>query len=124
MHELGITAEILDIVIEQSRGQKVTKVVLEIGKLTAIFPDAVRFSFELCAEGTVAEGASLEIIEPPGRARCRACGLEFVLEQPFGPCGCGGVDLEWLSGTELTIKKMEVLECASPADVPIPTGPN
>ena len=123
MHELGITAEIIDIVIARSHGRKVTKVVLEIGKLSAILPDAVRFCFELCTEGTVAHGAALEIIEPAGRARCRACGLEFELEQPFGQCGCGCVRLEWLAGAELTIKKMEVLECASPAAVPTPTGP-
>ena len=123
MHELGITSEIIAIVTEQSQGRKVTKVVLEIGKLSAILPDAVRFCFEMCGKGTVAEGASLEIIEPPGRARCRVCGLEIELEQPFGQCSCGCVDLEWLTGSEMTIKEMEVLECALPADVPTPTEP-
>ena len=37
-----------------------------------ILPDAIRFCFDLCSEGTVAEGAELEIIETPGPARCRA----------------------------------------------------
>ena len=31
-------------------------------------------------------GAQLEIIEIPGRARCRACGGEVMLERPFGRC--------------------------------------
>lgn len=123
MHELGITAEIVEIVTQRCGGRKVAKIVLEIGKLTAVMPDAVRFCFDMCTEGTVAEGASLEIIEPPGRARCKACGLEFDVAQPFAECGCGCFDLDWLSGTQLTIKNMEVLECASPADVPIATGP-
>ena len=57
MHELGITQEIIAIVAEHSKGAKVTRVVLEIGKLSAILPDAVRFCFDLCSEGTVAEGA-------------------------------------------------------------------
>src|SRR5947209_17750774 len=108
MHELGITQEILAIVSEHSRGARVRRVVLEIGKLSAILPDAVRFCFELCSEGTVAEGAQLEIIETPGRARCRACDGEVVLERPFGRCGCGGSDLHWLSGEELKVKEMEV----------------
>ena len=123
MHELAITAEIIDIVTEQSQGRKITRVVLEIGKSPASCRMRSRFCFAMCSEGTVAEGATLEIIEPPGRARCRACGVEFVLEQPFGQCRCGSCDLQWLCGTELTIKRMEVLECASPVDVPTPTAP-
>ena len=73
-----------------------------------ILPDSIRFCFDLCSEGTVAEGARLEILEIPGRARCRECGEEFVLEQPFGRCDCGSTDLEWLSGDELKVKELEV----------------
>ena len=51
---------------------------------------------------------ALEIIETPGRARCRACGAGLTLDRPFGRCACGGSDLEWLSGEELKIKEMEV----------------
>jgi hydrogenase nickel incorporation protein HypA/HybF len=109
MHELGITQEILAVVTEKSRGAKVTRVVLEIGKLTAVLPDAVRFCFEMCSEGTAAEGARLEIIETPGRARCRACAAELTLDQPYGACACGSGDLEWLAGDELKIKEMEVV---------------
>jgi hydrogenase nickel incorporation protein HypA/HybF len=108
MHELGITQEILAIVSEHSNGARVRRVVLEIGKLSAVLPDAVRFCFDLCSEGTVAEGAQLDILETPGRARCRQCGAEVMLERPFGRCVCGNTDLEWLSGEELRIKEMEV----------------
>ncbi|HXG13005.1 MAG TPA: hydrogenase maturation nickel metallochaperone HypA [Gemmataceae bacterium] len=108
MHELGLTQEIIAIVAEHARGAQVRRVVVEIGKLAAVLPDAVRFCFDLCSQGTVAEGAVLEIIETPGRARCRACGAEVILEQPFGVCGCGNTDLEWLSGEELRVREMEV----------------
>jgi hydrogenase nickel incorporation protein HypA/HybF len=108
MHELSITEEIIAIVAEHARGAKVTRVVLEIGKLSAVLPDAVRFCFDLCSQGTVADGAVLEILETPGRARCRACGAEVSLDRPYGQCGCGGTDLEWLSGEELRVKEMEV----------------
>jgi hydrogenase nickel incorporation protein HypA/HybF len=108
MHELGITQEIIAIAAEHSRGAKIKRVVLEIGKLSAVLPDAVRFCFDLCSEGTPAEGALLEILETPGKARCRACGAEVILEQPFGRCACGNTDLEWLSGEELKIKELEV----------------
>ena len=65
MHELGIAQEVVALVAEHAQG-KVTRVVLEIGKLSAILPDAVRFCFDLCSEGTVVAGAQLEIIEIPG----------------------------------------------------------
>ena len=109
MHELGITQEIVAIASDHSKGARVTRVVLEIGKLSAVLPDAIRFCFDLCSEGTVVEGALLEILETPGRARCRQCGIELLLEQPFGRCDCGNTDLEWLSGEELRIKEMEVV---------------
>jgi hydrogenase nickel incorporation protein HypA/HybF len=108
MHELGIVADVIETVCAASDGARVTRIVLEIGRLTAVLPDAVRFCFELASEGTLAEGAELEIVEVPGRARCRGCDGELQLDRPFGRCACGGSDLEWLAGEELTIKQMEV----------------
>ncbi|WP_406699280.1 hydrogenase maturation nickel metallochaperone HypA [Singulisphaera sp. Ch08] len=108
MHELGIAQEIVAMICDRSGGARVTRVVLEIGKLSAVLPDAVRFCFDLCVEGTPVEGATLVILEPPGLARCRACGGEVSLERPFGRCACGNTDLEWLSGEELKIKEFEV----------------
>ncbi len=108
MHELGIVQEVIALVTERAEGARLTRVVLEIGKLSAVLPDAVRFCFDLVSEGTAAEGATLEIIETPGRARCRACGAGLTLDRPFGRCACGGSDLEWLAGEELKVKEIEV----------------
>ena len=108
MHELGITQDVIDIVSRRAGAAKVNRVVLEIGKLSAVLPDAVRFCFDLCAEGTVVEGAELEIIETPGLACCHICGSDVVLERPIGRCQCGSTDLEWCGGDELRIREMEV----------------
>jgi hydrogenase nickel incorporation protein HypA/HybF len=108
MHELGITQEIVAVALERAGGARVRRVVVEIGKLSAVLPAAVRFCFELCCEGSALEGAELEIIETPGLARCRECGAEIVLERPFGRCGCGASSLEWLAGEELRIRELEV----------------
>src|SRR5258706_12451880 len=106
MHELAITEEVVRIVGERAGARKVRRVVLEIGKLSSVLPDAVRFCFDLCAEGPPAEGAALEILEPPGLGRCRECGGEVKLDRPFGRCACGSSDLEWVSGDELKIREM------------------
>jgi hydrogenase nickel incorporation protein HypA/HybF len=109
MHELGITRNIVAIAAEYAQGAKVKRVTLEIGKLTAIFSDAIRFCFDVCCQGTVLERAELEIIEIPGLARCRQCQTEIPLEMPYGICHvCGSTDLAIIQGEELKIKEMEV----------------
>lgn len=108
MHEVGITAEVVAAVAERAAGRRVTRVVLEVGCLTAVLPDAVRFCFDACAEGTSVEGATLEVVEVAGEAECRACGDVLALERPFGMCGCGSTDLAWRRGDELVIREIEV----------------
>ncbi|MCU0543620.1 MAG: hydrogenase maturation nickel metallochaperone HypA [Oscillatoriaceae cyanobacterium Prado104] len=111
MHELGITQNIVAIALEHSRGAKVRRVSLEIGKLSAIMPDAVRFCFDVCCQGTALEGASLEILEIPGIGQCRQCGSEIPLDLPFGICtSCGGTDLRLIQGEELKITELETDE--------------
>lgn len=108
MHELGITRNIVAICAERACGSRVRRVTLEIGKLSAIMPDAVRFCFDVCAKGTVVADAQLEIIEIPGIAICQACNSRIPLEQPFGRCHCGGRNLHVIAGNELKVKEMEI----------------
>ena len=110
MHELGITQNIVAIVKEHANGNKVSRVLLEIGKLSAIMPDAIRFCFDICAQGTVLAGAKLEILEIPGLAECSQCGAKIPLEKPFGICQCGSVQLNLITGEELKIKEIEIEE--------------
>jgi len=66
MHEMAIVAGILDAVTEKCEGRRVVKVVVEVGRLAAVLPDALRFCFEVAACGTDAEGAVLDIIDGRG----------------------------------------------------------
>jgi hydrogenase nickel incorporation protein HypA/HybF len=106
MHELGITRNIVSIVTEKARGEQVRRVTIAIGKLSAVLPDAIRFCFDIVSQGTVAEGAELEIVEISGTAKCRTCGSQFELEQLYGRCPCGSADITRLTGEELLIKQM------------------
>lgn len=110
MHELGITQNIVAIVEENAHGSKVKRVLLEIGKLSAIMPDAIYFCFDICSQGTVLAGAKLEIREIPGLGICRTCGQEIDLEVNFGRCKCGSVQLDVIAGEELKIKEIEIEE--------------
>lgn len=66
MHELGLTRNLVAIVSEHAAGRRVRRVWLEIGKASAIMPDAVRFCFDVCSKGTSLEGAALDILECEG----------------------------------------------------------
>jgi hydrogenase nickel incorporation protein HypA/HybF len=66
MHELGISRNVVAIVGEAARGRRVRRVTLEIGKLSGVMSDAVRFCFDVAAHGTLLEGATLEIRELAG----------------------------------------------------------
>ena len=107
MHELGITRNIVAIATEHAEGVKVKRITLEIGQLTAIMADAIQFCFDVCAEGTVLEGAHLEIVERPGIGQCQDCGKQMAMRQPYGTCECGSTHLDIIQGQELTIKEME-----------------
>lgn len=109
MHELGITRNVVAICSEHAHGASVLRVTLEIGRLSAVLPDALRFCFDICSRGTPLEGAELQIIEVPGAALCRDCGAEVALQAPYGRCRCGSANLRLVAGEELNVKEMEVL---------------
>ena len=54
-------------------------VFLEIGKLSNVEPDAMRFSFSVVTRGSLAENATLEIIEVVGQAWCLKCEQNVVI---------------------------------------------
>ena len=95
MHELGIAQEIIDICARRAGHARVTRVVLEIGQHALILPDSIRFCFDLCSEGTVVEGATLEILEIPGwhgaaSAGRKSCSTDRSDPAPAAAATCNG----------------------------------
>src|SRR5690348_4752074 len=100
MHELALTQSVVDQVSERLPGARVTRVALEIGRLSGVVCDSVRFCFDLCTQGTTLEGARLEIIETAGRAQCRRCGADFAVQDLFTACRCGSPEIDLMAGQE------------------------
>lgn len=109
MHEMAITQSVVHAVCERMGDAQVRRVCLEIGTLSGVVADSVRFCFDLVTEGTTLEGASLEIVQPSGKARCRDCGSEFAMDDLLMLCACGSANRELLAGEELRIREVEVL---------------
>ncbi len=99
----------VDICQQHAAGRRVSAVVLEIGALSGVVPEAVEFCFEACAQGTLLEGATLTIENIQGRGCCSGCGAEFPVRAYYDPCpACGGYGIAITAGEELRVKELEV----------------
>jgi hydrogenase nickel incorporation protein HypA/HybF len=111
MHEVSICEHLLALLAQEAKRHGVSKIVrlrLEIGRLSCLDPEALRFAFDAIAPGTIAESAELQIDQPPVRATCRDCGTEVELESRLSACmSCGGTRLELHSGEEMRLLEME-----------------
>jgi hydrogenase nickel incorporation protein HypA/HybF len=113
MHEMGIAMEIVEIarasVPADMPGAKIQRVNLQVGKLSAIVPDSLRFCFDLVARDTPLEGAELAIEEIPVVARCKDCRNQWTVTEPVFTCEtCRSGAIDILSGRELDIKSIEI----------------
>ncbi|HEY0448632.1 hydrogenase maturation nickel metallochaperone HypA [Actinophytocola sp.] len=120
MHEMSITQSIVDAVAEKLGDAEVTAVRLEVGKLSGVVVDSIRFCFDLVTEGTTLQGARLVVDEPAGQARCRECATEFEVADPIVLCpACDGSNVDVRSGRDLRIVSVEVnAACARPVAAP------
>lgn len=113
MHEMALTEGVLSVLQDESQRQsfsKVKAVCLEIGALSHVEPDAMRFCFEAVMAGSLAEGARLDIVESPGAAWCMKCSHDVAVSARYDACpDCGGYQLQITGGDEMKIKELEVV---------------
>ena len=111
MHEVSICQHLLGLLHQEARRHGVSRIVrlrLEIGRLSCLEPEALRFAFAAMTSGTIAEAAELQIDQPPVRATCQDCGAAVAVEERFESCGsCGGDRLELHGGAEMRLLEME-----------------
>jgi hydrogenase nickel incorporation protein HypA/HybF len=112
MHEMSLCESILQVLEQQAtvqQFQKVKIVWLEIGALSGVETEALRFSFDVVMQGSLADNAQLEIINVPGQAWCMACAGNVVVEQLYDVCPqCGSHQLQVKNGDQMRIKELEV----------------
>lgn len=108
MHELALTDGVVQLVRERLGERRVARVRLEVGRLVAVVPDALRFCFDVCTRGTTLDGARLDIDEVRARIRCRRCGDESEPDDAVPLCPCGSADVAIVAGNELRITEVEV----------------
>jgi len=112
MHEISLCESVVQLIEEQAVKQQFTRVKtvwLEIGALAGVETDAMYFSFEAVAEGSIADGAKLEIIDVAGEAFCPPCNSSVPVHARYDACPkCDHCPLEITAGEEMRIKELEV----------------
>jgi len=109
MNELSIVHGLLKDLQDESKKHgvsRVSRVHIRIGSLCTIVPEALTFAFETASEGTVAEGAELNVGVVPARGRCDKCNIEFDVDTDtsvFVCPQCGRTAAELISGREVEI---------------------
>jgi hydrogenase nickel incorporation protein HypA/HybF len=112
MHEMSLAEGIVQIVENSARAndaRTVRAVWLELGALSHVEQEALRFSFDVVKLGTVAADARLEVVTTPGRAWCMPCGNAVDLAKLGDPCPtCGSYQLQVTQGEEMRVKEIEI----------------
>jgi len=112
MHEMSLVEGVLHLIEDAASVQNfrcVKKVWLEVGELAGVEVDAMRFCFDAVMHGSIAEGATLEIVKTPGQAWCMKCSQAVPLRALLDACPlCGSHQLQVTGGNALRVKELEV----------------
>ncbi|MCL2345690.1 MAG: hydrogenase maturation nickel metallochaperone HypA [Desulfobulbus sp.] len=112
MHEMALAEGVLQLVEEtarRERAQRVKRVIVEIGQLSSVQPEALRFCFDAVARDGIASGAELEIIDAPGSGWCLPCAATVPMAESFAACPrCGSYQVQPTGGTEMRVREMEI----------------
>ncbi|TLS68278.1 hydrogenase maturation nickel metallochaperone HypA [Mariprofundus erugo] len=113
MHELSLCEGIVELLQERAaidHFSQVKTVQLQIGQLSCVEPEAMRFAFGAVSKNSVAAGATLNIEPLPGIGWCHRCAAEVAIGQRYDPCPlCGTAPIEIRQGDEMRIKHVEVV---------------
>ena len=116
MHELSIAQSILDIVrqyVPERDAPRVRTVFIKVGALAGVVPDSLDFSFTAITAETPLQHARLQIERIPFTIRCNNCNTTAEREAGIILCPhCGSMDTRTLTGTELNVTEIEVLDGA------------
>jgi hydrogenase nickel incorporation protein HypA/HybF len=116
MHEMSIAASLLDRVLDvagQNNACRVDELTVEVGVLQQVVPEALRMAFAAVTEGTIAQGATLNLVECPASAECRCCGERFDAAIDDYACPrCRQADVRIVAGRDIVLK---TVVCQTPS---------
>jgi len=113
MHELTLAESVIEIVENAARQAgvtRITRVKLSVGALAHVESDALLYCCEVVSRNGAADGARFELERPPGRAKCNACGQEFMLDHlALGCPHCSAHEVTVLDGEQMKVVEIGVV---------------
>ena len=109
MHELSLSGAVVNTAVKHAGGRRVSAIHLRVGALRQVVPDTLRFYFQFVAQGTLCEGAGLQLELIDAALRCEVCSREWEIEIPAFRCpSCAGSDVAVARGDEFEVESIEV----------------
>ena len=112
MHEYPVTQQIIKIAEKhcaQANAGNVTKITLVVGDYSGVVGESIEMYFGIISEGTLCEGAEIEIERVEPKLKCPACG-KLYKKKPMSfacpECETDGGPTE--VGKEFYVKEIEV----------------
>ncbi len=119
MHELSMADAMVKTVIdvaEKNNATEVIEVTIEVGKLTMLNPEQLKFLLDVLVENTLLEDAEINIVEVPVEMECNLCnytgsadmdGSDHYLTIVKCP-ECGERDVTITAGRECNVKTIKI----------------
>jgi len=112
MHEVGVMESALGIALKRAAdegAQHIHQLTMRVGPLSGVVAEALEFAFDVLSQGTIAEGATLQVERVPIVCYCRTCRREFQPDDLFCECPrCHTPGGEVRQGRELELASLEV----------------
>ena len=112
MHEYPITQQIIKIAEDHAReagAVKVSAIHLVVGDYSGFIGESIQMYFDVISEGTLCDGAKIEITRVKPKLKCEKCGTYFERKAFSFTCPlCGGEGGPTEIGKEFYIDSIEV----------------
>ncbi|MDD3985262.1 MAG: hydrogenase maturation nickel metallochaperone HypA [Methanobacterium sp.] len=119
MHELSMADAMVKTVLdvaEKNNATEVIEVTIEIGKLTMLNPEQLKFLLDVIVENTLLEGAKINIEEIPVELNCNICEYKGLADMDDSDhylaivkCPkCGERNVEITTGRECNVKNIKI----------------
>lgn len=112
MHEWTIAQSIVELAEEEAAKEKaktIRRINLEIGTLSGVVPDALKFALEIAVKKTMLQHTLINFSIVSGKAECQSCNFQFETNELLALCPkCKMARFKILDGKQLRIKSLTI----------------
>lgn len=112
MHEFALAQDIVATITQQvtENLEKITHINIDVGAFSGVVAESLEFGINVIFAEKNIPGVKVNILKVPTIARCK-CGNEYQLNEIFESCPkCGSFERKIISGMDIVIKSVELLE--------------